>query len=162
MIHNFSIIGSKSFKISFHKSEFYSEFNEKNFKIFILKIVQYRTISDFFGIKSEISQSILAIILENILSLPKDIIGRRKTILLSVVTLAGSLAGIVLSPKLGSWKYLLLFCTTAGFSCGAQAKMTLPMEIFGTKERSSIGRVFTSTSGNYGNCAESTTQILLG
>ena len=81
-------------------------------------------------------------ILENMLSLPKDIIGRRKTILLSVVTLAGSLAGIVLSPKLGSWKYLLLFCTTAGFSCGAQAKMTLPMEIFGTKERSSIGRVF--------------------
>ena len=55
MIHNFSIIGSKSFKISFHKSEFYSEFNEKNFKIFILKIVQHRTISDFFGITSEIS-----------------------------------------------------------------------------------------------------------
>ena len=84
------------------------------------------------------------------LSQLKDIIGRRKTILLSVVTLAGSLAGIVLSPKLGSWKYLLLFCTTAGFSCGAQAKMTLPMEIFGTKERSSIGPIMAfgwSTSG---------------
>ena len=69
---------------------------------------------------------------------------------LSVVTLAASLAGIVLSPRLGSWKYLLLFCTIAGFSCGAQAKMTLPMEIFGTKERSSIGPIMAfgwSTSG---------------
>ena len=74
---------------------------------------------------------------------------------MSVVTLAASLAGIVLSPKLGSWKYLLLFCTTAGFSCGAQAKMTLPMEIFGTKERSSIGPIMAfgwSTSGNDHHC----------
>ena len=71
----------------------------------------------------------------------KDIVGRRKTILLTIVTLAASLAGIVLSPKLGSWKYLMLFCTVAGFSSGAQVKMTLPTEIFGTKERFVIGPI---------------------
>ena len=43
MIHNFSIIGSKSFKISFPKSEFYSEFNEKKFKIFASEISYWST-----------------------------------------------------------------------------------------------------------------------
>ena len=43
MIHNFWIIGLKYLKIPFPKSEFYSEFNEKNFlKIFIFKIGQFK------------------------------------------------------------------------------------------------------------------------
>ena len=67
-----------------------------------------------------------------------DMIGRRRTILSSIIVLSFACVGIVISPYTGMWQILLFSCFLCGIGAGGQAQYTLPMEISSTENRRKV------------------------